>query len=601
MRTNKFIWLNRVRALGLSYRNIYILILLSLVSTITEIFGISIFLPIVHFIRLEGDVDALVSDASMWQYIIDMFAFLNIELSLLFLLVISFSFFILRQIFVYFRLIYIAAVGQKIVQLLKNRMFNRYINADTSYHDKIPVGNLVSVMTTEVNGAVIGIMAPMDLIVYFIMLFGYLSMLAFLSWKMTLLSIAVLLLASAIPNIWIKKSVHVGRNLVEANTAMSEFLVGRLRSPRLVRLSGTEKEELHEFHCLTHSQRKHSIFSSILQARANIVMDPIVVGMRLIFLYFSYTVLNLQIEIIGLYLVIALRLLPVVKGVLVQWQTVQRTLGSVEVIERRLKEMRNAVEKDTGVRRLTQFKTSISINNVSYRYPSRDYDILKNITVEFKINQITAIVGPSGSGKSTLIDLLPCLRLPQKGEIWIDGLDIGEYSLESLRKMMSYAPQFPQIFTGTVKSHILLGRENATSQDIQEAICLAGIEDFINTLPQGIDTVLGEDAVKLSGGQSQRLDLARVLIKKAPILILDEPASNLDAKSEELLKQTFDRIREETNTAIIIVSHRLASISDADNIIVLNQGKIEASGPHLELLSQKGWYSEAWEVQSLIE
>ena len=106
MRTNKFIWLNRGRALGLSYRNIYILILLSLVSTITEIFGISIFLPIVHFIRLEGDVDALVSDASMWQYIIDMFAFLNIELSLLFLLVISFSFFILRQIFVYFRLVF---------------------------------------------------------------------------------------------------------------------------------------------------------------------------------------------------------------------------------------------------------------------------------------------------------------------------------------------------------------------------------------------------------------------------------------------------------------------------------------------------------------
>jgi len=591
-------WFYRAHNLGLSNKTIFLLILLSVVTTITEVLGIGIFLPIFQFIRLEGDINALIAESALWKHIVNVFDIINVKPSLSILLTLSFGFFLARQIFTYIRLIYTSAIKQRIIQVQRNNIFNRYIEADTAYHDTIPVGNLVNVIITEVNVAILGLMAPIELVVYIIMLFGYFFMLVLLSWQMTILSIIVLLLASMVPNIWIRKSANVGRNLVVANTSMSEFLVGRLRSPHLVRLSGTEIAEKNEFHQLTQVQRKHTILSVILQARAEMVLEPIVIGLSLIFLYFSYTVFQLQMEAIGLYLVIALRLMPTIKSILSQWQKVQRTLGSIEVIENRLKAMQSAAEQDIGTKSLNQLKQSITIDNVSYCYPGGGNNVLRNITIEFKADTMIGVVGPSGSGKSTLIDLLPRLRLPTKGTICIDGVNIEKYSLKSLRKIISYVPQSPQIFDGTVKNHILYGKANATEQEMQEAVCLAGAEDFINQLPQGFDTVLGEDAMKLSGGQRQRLDLARALVRKTPILILDEPTSNLDAESEELFKQALYRIRSKTNTTIIIIAHRLASTLDADKIVVLNQGKVEAFGRHSELLSQNGWYSKAWKMQS---
>ena len=162
---------------------------------------------------------------------------------------------------------------------------------------------------------------------------------------------------------------------------------------------------------------------------------------------------------------------------------------------------------------------------------------------------------------------------------------------------MSYTPQSPQIFDGTVKHHILYGKSDSIDNEIQDAVRLAGADEFINQLPQGIDTKLGEDAIRLSGGQRQRLDLARALVRKAAILILDEPTSNLDAESEDAFIRALSKIRQETNTTIIVIAHRLASISKADNIVVLNKGMVESKGSHTELLKENGWYSKAWKIQ----
>ena len=590
-------WIYRANNLGLSYKAIVILILLSLMSTVTEIFGMGIFIPIFQYIGLEGDINALVEDSPLWRYIVDFFYYIGVEPTLIVLLALSFIFFLNKQIFTYLRLVYSAAIRQRITQIQRNSMFDKYLNADTSYHDSLPVGNLVNVITTEVTQAVGGIMAPAGLIVYIIMLFTYLVVLALLSWETTLLSVVILLLASRIPHIWIKKSKHTGRKLAGSNILMSEFLVGRLQSPRLVRLAGTGAAEKKEFHELTQVQRKYSVLSSILQSRTEVAIEPIVIGLSLIFLYISYMMMNLQIEIIGLYLAIAFRLLPIAKGVLFQWQKVQTSLGSVEMVENKLKVMQNSIELDSGVIQLYQLKKSMIMSDVYFRYPASETDALKNINIKFKSGEMTALVGPSGGGKSTLIDLLPCLRHPSKGVVKIDGIDIQKYTLETLRNIISYAPQSPQIFNGTVKSHILYGKADATEEEIQEATRLAGAEYFINKLPARFDTIIGEDAVKLSGGQRQRLDLARALIKKSSILILDEPTSNLDAESEEKFKQVLNKIRKEKNTTIVIVAHRLASISDADNIIVLNKGTVDEFGTHSELLSQNGWYAKAWYTQ----
>jgi len=208
------------------------------------------------------------------------------------------------------------------------------------------------------------------------------------------------------------------------------------------------------------------------------------------------------------------------------------------------------------------------------------------------------LVGSSGSGKSTLIDLLPRLRQPDSGEIKIGEHSINEYKLSNLRQSISYVPQEPQIFDGTVKNHILYGKSDASNEEIIEAVKLAGADAFIEQLPEKYDTLLGEDAIRLSGGQRQRLDLARALVRKAPLLILDEPTSNLDAESESAFCRVIARIRKQTDTTIIIVSHRLSSIVTADLIVVLSQGGIDAQGIHSDLLEQSGWYAKAWKMQS---
>lgn len=590
-------WFHRARNIGLSTNTIALIVLLSLVSTLTEVLGIGIFLPVFQFIKLEGDIEALVSDSIIWQYLVNVFDYFSFGPSLLILLLISFSFFLGRQLFIYIRVVYTSAVTERLIQTQRNYLFDRYIEADTSYHDNTSVGSLVNIIITEVNTAVSAVMAPMGLIVFSTMLIGYLWLLFILSWEMTIVAIIVLSAASMVPRIWIKKSTETGRKIVSANTVMSEFLVGRLKSPRLARLSGTENAEKKEFQKLTLSQRKHQVFKNILKAKTTVMMDPVAIGLSLSFLYFSYTMLQLQMEVIGLYLVVALRLMPIVQSILTQIQAIQGSLGSVEALETRFNAMKKSVEKDMGKISLNALKQSISFNNVFFCYQAGLNDSLKNINIEFNVNKITAVVGPSGSGKSTLIDLLPRLRSPTKGFIHVDGVNINNFTLRSVRQLISYAPQFPQIFNGTVKSHILYGKINATNEEVLEAAHLAGAESFIDKLPNGFDTILGDDAVKLSGGQRQRLDLARALVRKAPILIFDEPTSNLDAESEEIFKQVLGEIRKETNTTIIIVSHRLASIIDADKIIVLNQGKVEMSGVHSKLLSQDGWYAKAWNAQ----
>jgi ABC-type multidrug transport system fused ATPase/permease subunit len=589
--------LHRAHRLGLSYRVIVILVALSLTATASEIFGIAIFLPIFQFIRLKGDLNALVEDSPLWQHVIDAFSFINIEPSLVNLLILSFSMFVCRQIFIYVGFVYKRAVRERLTQEHRNILFDEYIKADASYHDKVAVGDLVNVMSTEVREGVKGMLSPMNLIAFTVTLFGYIIILSMLSWKITLVSFIVLLLASRLPSGWIKKSKHTGRKLVKANKAMSEFLVSRLRSPRLIRLSGTAIAEKNEFQVLTLSQRKHALFSAILQARTQAVIEPIVIGLSLIFLYVGYSVLGMQVELIGLYLVVSLRLMPVVQGILSQWQAIQSYLGSIEIIENRLSEMSESIEKNAGTRTLKQVKKVVSIKNVSFRYSTDKGYVLKDITIDFKVNQLVALVGPSGSGKSTLIDLLPCLRLPTKGIIQVDGINFNKYTLQSIRQLISYVPQFPQIFNGSIKNHILYGKVDATDEELQEAIYLSGAKEFIDQLPQGVDTLIGEDAIRLSGGQRQRIDLSRALLKKAPILILDEPTSSLDAESEKGFSRALARIRRNTNTTIIVVSHRLTSILNADSIIVLKEGEVEEIGVHDELIKSNKWYSNACKMQ----
>jgi ABC-type multidrug transport system fused ATPase/permease subunit len=591
-------WLLRVRNLGLSNRIIITLLSISILTTVTEMFGIGILLPIFQFVKANGDISILSNDEGVWVYVVNFFNFFELQPTLVYLLAIGFSLFLLKQIFSYINTVYSFSISQKIMQDIRNRIFSSYIYANSSYHDGMLIGNLANIMVTEVNSAVRGSMVPVELAIYIIMLLGYTSLLFFISWEATVVSVIILLIASIFPQAWIKSTRKIGRKLVNSNTLLSEFLIHRMQSPKLVRLSGTEVAEINNFAGLIGVQKKHAIHIAILKARVEVVMEPVVIGIIMAFLYVSSTILLLPIEIIGIYLLIMMRLLPIVKGVISKWQTVQRYLGSIEVVENSLSEMKQSTEIDTGDISLTNVN-NICFNNVSYSYKLSNYKTLNNISINIKANTTVAIVGPSGGGKSTLVDLLPRIRVPDYGTLSINNININKYTVSSLRRCISYVPQTPQIFDGTIKQHILYGKPKATYEEIIRASQMSGADEFIDILPNGYDTYVSEGATNLSGGQRQRLDLARALVKKSPILILDEPTSNLDAHSEKAFIRTLKGINS-NNMTVIIISHRLHSILHSDQIIVLNNGSIEGIGTHKDLKVSNSWYSDAWKLQGEI-
>lgn len=584
--------INRALTLGLRIKEMVVLSLFALFGTFSEIIGLGVFYPIFEYMNMGGDINALTSDSQLWVRIVQLFNALGIKVSLFLLFSTSVSFIVLKALINYMKVIYIAKVSQNLIKKLRDKYFKYYMNATTSYHDRVSIGDLVNAMTTELNSALYMISAPINIIIFSIMGVSYLSVLTYLSWKMTIVAIVITLSVVVVSSVWLKKSKTIGRMLALANSSMSSFLVDRLRSPRLVRLSGTEKAEKIEFNGLTKKQKKYGIHNSILSAKTDSSMEPLIIIASMLFIYVAYTGFNVDIEIVGVFLLIVMRLTPVAKGLLTTVQKVKSKIGSYDLVQSRLKSMKDNSEKNEGQVCSDKILGEIIISGVEYKYYGAEKSAIYDINLRIKNGSMVAIVGPSGSGKSTLIDLLPRLRDPIFGSIKIGSYMINEYDIETLRKSIAYLPQSPQIFYGTIKNHIKYGKIDATDEEIHEAAKLADAHDFIQNMPEKYESLVGSDAVRLSGGQKQRLDLARVLIMKSSILILDEPTSSLDTESETKFMKSLHGINRKTGVTVIIITHNIKSIIGVDNIIVLNEGTIAAEGMHSELVKNNEWYKK---------
>jgi subfamily B ATP-binding cassette protein MsbA len=244
---------------------------------------------------------------------------------------------------------------------------------------------------------------------------------------------------------------------------------------------------------------------------------------------------------------------------------------------------------------LTTFKNSVVFEDIWFSYA--DQEILKGINLEVKRSQILAIVGPSGAGKTTLLDLIPRFYDPQKGRILIDGRDIKEVSLKSLRQFIGIVTQETILFNDTIKGNIAYGKLEASQKEIEQAAIQAYAHDFIQNLPLGYDTLIGDRGMKLSGGERQRIAIARALLKNPPILILDEATSQLDSESERLVQEALDRLIH--GRTVFIIAHRLSTVRAAHRIVVLDKGRIIEQGSHNELISKEGIYKRLYQLQEL--
>lgn len=253
-------------------------------------------------------------------------------------------------------------------------------------------------------------------------------------------------------------------------------------------------------------------------------------------------------------------------------------------------------EIDRGTLQIERTKGAIELQDLSFRYNPDDSDALSHISFAISPGETVALVGPSGSGKTTLANLLPGFYHNEQGNILIDGTDIREYKLESLRANIAFVTQEVVLFNDTVRNNIAYGAmRNCSDSEIEEAARSAHALEFIQELPEGFNTIIGERGLRLSGGQRQRLAIARALLKNAPILILDEATSSLDTESERHIQEALETLRK--GRTCIIIAHRLSTIENADRIVVVEQGKIVQTGTHAELINQEGLYARLHKVQ----
>jgi subfamily B ATP-binding cassette protein MsbA len=457
-------------------------------------------------------------------------------------------------------------------------------------------GELVSRITNDVRLIENAVSyALTDLVYESFQVVSFSCLIFIIDWKLALISVVVLPMV-AIPVIGVGKvlrrlSWRSQEKIADINSLLVETFIG----VRIVRAFCAEERELGKFKGQNQDYYRLSMKALKRMLILSISTELIGVGMALFIIYYSGRQVmtgELSFGTFTLFMAALLSLIKPFKKLSQVNAIMEQALAASSRIYEILETKPTVAEKADALQ-LRDFKERVVFEDVWFNYG--DTQILRGINLEVRRNSMLAIVGPSGTGKSTLVDLIPRFYDPLRGRVLIDGMDIRECSLRSLRNLIGMVTQETILFNDTVKNNIAYGRMNATGQEIEEAAKKANAHDFIRQLPQGYATLIGDRGTKLSGGERQRIAIARALLKNAPVLILDEATSQLDAEAERVVQQALDRLIE--GRTVFIVAHRLSTVRLAQKIIVLDKGRIVEEGSHSELICCGGLYQRLYELQ----
>jgi len=600
------IWKKRLNYYGVSNSIIILLFIVSMISVVAEIVSIGMFIPLFELINQYGTEGLEVSNSDIIKYIHKLVIFFGLELTIEVLLILSFMLFLFSKILLYivnYIQIYYSGIIRKD---MRDRLLNNYLQAEASYYDNVGIGNFTNSSSVELPAAVGGTMLPIKFIITIMSAIGSVTLLFIMSPQLTIISMCVIGIGILLPARWVKATTSAGRKNSQYSSITNSFLLDRLKSPRLVRLSNTSDVEMKNYSILTEKHRKINLEIQLLKMRINLVLEPIIIGISLSMFYYGMVFLEMPISTILLFMIVMVKIVPIITNILTQKQSINRSIGPIQVVEKLLDDIdisiSNRKKNMSNSNLINEIHAieSLDLKHISFSYKcpidSVGENALYSINHTFSKSTLTAIVGPSGSGKTTFIDIISGYRQPTSGSMFINGINANKYNYEMLMSLISYVPQFPQIFDSTtVYEHIAYGKNNATKEEVINASKLSGAYNFIKELPQGFDTVLVGISSSLSGGQRQRLDLSRALLRDTPLLIMDEPTGSLDLISEKELMLKINKIREITGKIVIIITHRVHAIMDADQIIVLEDGEISGIGTNAELLVNNSWYKKAVE------
>ncbi len=519
--------------------------------------------------------------------------------ALAYVCVIVVVFTILKNLFLYIGLYILNPLRNAVLRRLRNDLFAKTLSLPIGFFTEERKGDLISKMTNDINEVELSVMSVLEVFIREpLTIIAYLGTMIYINYQLTLILLLFLPVAGLIIG-RISKSLRKSSNLAQEQLGsmlgvIDETLVGM----RVLKAFNAEKHQHLKFmklnNTLFHTRNKIAARRELASPMSE-TMGIIVVCMILWFggrMVFSGTGFN-GATFIG-YIVLFTQIINPFKNLSSAFTNVQKGTSALDRIEGLLM-AENAITELPNATPVHDFSDCIEFRNVSFAYG--DKQILRNLSMTIPKGKVVALVGASGAGKSTLVDLVPRFHDVTGGEILIDGVNIKNYKIDDLRRLMGVVSQDPILFNDTIYNNITLGTGGATLERAEEAARVANAHTFILNKPEGYETMAGDRGVRLSGGERQRVTIARAVLKNPPIMILDEATSSLDTESERIVQEAINTLMK--NRTCIVIAHRLSTVQHADEIIVMDKGSIAERGTHKDLLAKDGIYRKLVEMQQV--
>ena len=489
-------------------------------------------------------------------------------------------------------------VGESIKKKLQHDMLSNLIINDTQIIDKKHSGKFISSLTYDV-AQITNLLSNAILTLFkdSLTLVGLLFVMFFQNWKLALISIIMIPLASISAKTLGKRVGKVVTQAQEKSGFLTTYLVELFKNHKLIKIfqkEDYEKERADNY--LSELKEKNQKIQTVF-VRMSPVMETLTGVMIAILIFYSGKLMSSgELDINNFFSFLAAMMLAYqpVRSLSTLNMVLSQGLSAASRILPII-DQENQIKDSQKARQLEKNNSAIEFKNINFSYENSEGEILKSINLEFEGGKMTSLVGHSGSGKSTILNLIPIFYDSQSGEITIDGQSIYETTLKSLRKEISMVSQETTLFDDTIKNNIKYAKENASDNEIFEVAKLSFCEEFINKLPSKFETLIGENGVRLSGGEKQRLSIARAMLKNSSIILLDEATSSLDSETEAKIQEALKVLT--NNKTTIVIAHRLSTILNSNNIYVIDAGKVVASGTHDNLIKKSDLYKSFYEKQ----
>ncbi len=489
-------------------------------------------------------------------------------------------------------------VGESVKKKLQFDMLNSLISADTQLIDKKHSGKFISNLTYDVTN-ITNLLSNAILTLFkdSLTLIGLLVVMFLQNWKLALISIVMIPLASISAKTLGKRVGKVVTEAQEKSGFLTTYLVELFKNHKLIKIFQKEKYEKNRAdHHLTQLKEKNQKIQTVY-VRMSPIMETLTGIMIAVLIFYSGKLMsNGELDINNFFSFLAAMMLA--------YQPV-RSLSTLNMVLNQglsaAKRILPIIDQENEIRDVIDSKSldiktsNIEFKDINFSYEKNEEKALRSVNIKFEGGKMTSLVGHSGSGKSTILNLIPRFYDAQSGDITIDDKSIYKSTINSLRKEISMVSQETTLFDDTIKNNIKYAKENASDEEIYKVSKLSFCEDFINNLPDKYDTLIGENGVRLSGGEKQRLSIARAMLKKSSIILLDEATSSLDTETEYKIQEALKVLTEGKTT--IVIAHRLSTILNSNNIYVIDSGKVIDNGMHKDLLSKSEVYKNFYEKQ----